>query len=72
MGKIPAEQSGIKLSARDQAQVAEVLLNPPPLNEAMQKALRQHHSHMTNATQESMRKRFVLVFPILEEESSQS
>jgi hypothetical protein len=49
--------AGIKLSVRDQIQVAETLLNPPPLNEAMRKALRKHHSHMTKATQESMRKR---------------
>jgi uncharacterized protein (DUF1778 family) len=59
MAKIPAEQSRIKLSARDQIQVAEPLLNPPPLNEAMQNALRTHCSHMTKATQDSMRKRFV-------------
>ena len=54
MAKIPEERSGIKLSARDQSQVAETLLNPPPLNEAMRKALRTHHSHMTKATQDSI------------------
>jgi uncharacterized protein (DUF1778 family) len=58
MTKIPTKQSGIKLSVRDQIQIAEALLNPPPLNEAMQKALSGHYSHMTEATQESMRKHF--------------
>ena len=59
MEKIPTEIeiNEINLSVRDQVQVAETLLNPPPLNEAMQKALREHIESMTQATKESLRAR---------------
>ena len=49
-----AEQSRLELSTRDQVQVAETLLNPPPLNEPMRQALRKHHEYMTKATKESL------------------
>ena len=53
--KTVTEQAELELSTRDQIQVAQTLLNPQPLNDSMQKALRKHHEYMTKATKVSLR-----------------
>ena len=60
MAKIPEETNEIRLSVRDQIQIAEDLTAPPrPLGGVMQKALREELGRMDEQTKSALKQRLM-------------